>query len=493
MKPAASPPDQQSTPTVLLCSLREDALVEQVAGQDAVNVLTRWGEVRIDEPGPAVREALRRMAFGPVSLVNVLAGLRIEGGSAFEAQCRLLSGALNRLQGTVIQTLALTDGEGALLSVVPISGQARFAVTDIDPGRPLRLSRFATLGSGGDEAVLESPLALHRVLLHHGDALLIAAALARPTTIASLARTLGLPDQVVAAVTAHLVATGMVLAGERDRLGGTRFAEDSDPDLLAWADHDLLFHTRSRLGRHDGAYGAVFPQGHRPPYEPAVKPLPPGKRFTLPRPGAPDPAEPTLTELLESRRTPVAPGGAAVTVEQLSELLHRAARVREVHVGGQDESVCSTTDRPYPSTGDLYELELYLVIGNCSGLPRGIYHYDPQGHGLTLINTDEDALAELLDAAMIASGLRQEPPVLLTVTARFGRLSWVYGGMAYATTLKHVGVLLQTVNLVATAMRLTPQAVAFGDSDASARAFGLDWRRESSVGEMVIGPSSSGT
>ncbi|WP_329564311.1 SagB/ThcOx family dehydrogenase [Kitasatospora sp. NBC_01266] len=489
MEPTPSAPDQPVTSTVLLRSLREDALVEQVPGQDAVTVLTRWGEVSIDRPGPAVREALRRMAFGPVNLVNVLAGLPIEDAAAAAAQRRRLAEVLDRLQCTVIRTLALTDGEGALLSVVPISGQARTAVAEVDPQRPLRLSRFAALGPGGGEAVLESPLALHRVLLHHGDAVLLTAGLTRPTTLAGLARDSGLPREVVDAVVAHLVATGMVLLGECDPLGGPRFAEDTDPDLLGWAEHDLLFHARSRLGRHDGAYGAVFPRGHQPPCEPAVKPRPAGKHFPLPRPTGCRTAEPALAEVLEARHLPGRLGTRAVTAEQLGELLHRAARVREVHVGGQDEAACTTTDRPYPSTGDLYELELYLVIGACSGLPRGIYHYDPQGHGLTLINTEEESVAELLDSAMMAAGLRREPPVLITLTARFGRLSWVYGGMAYATTLKHVGVLLQTLNLVATAMGLAPHAVAFGDSDAAARAFRLDWRRESSVGEMIVGPN----
>ncbi|MEY9948940.1 SagB family peptide dehydrogenase [Kitasatospora sp. GAS1066B] len=491
MDPTASAPEQCASATVLLRSLREDALVEQVFGQDAITVLTRWGEVPIDRPGPAVREALRRMAFGPVNLVNVLAGLSI-GDEHAAAQHRRLAEVLDRLQGTVIQTLALTDGEGALLSVVPISGQASTTVTAVDPERPLRLSRFATLGAGGGEAVLESPLALHRVLLHHTDAVLIAAALTRPTSVAKLARAIGLPGEAIGAVVAHLVATGMVLVGERDRLGGPRFAEDTDPDLLGWAEHDLLFHSRSRLGRHDGAYGAVFPQGQRPPHEPAVKPLPRGKYFPLPRPPERGAAEPTLTEVLESRRPAGRLGDHAVTAAHLGELLHRAARVREMHVGGPDEAAAgTTTDRPYPSTGDLYELELYLVVGTAADLPRGIYHYDPRGHGLTLINTAEEAVAELLDAAMMAAGLRREPPVLITLTARFGRLSWVYGGMAYATTLKHVGILLQTLNLVATAMRLAPQPVAFGDSDAAARAFGLDWRRESSVGELIVGPSTA--
>ncbi|HEY0640181.1 MAG TPA: hypothetical protein VGD67_21335, partial [Pseudonocardiaceae bacterium] len=60
-------------------SLREDVLVE--ADDDALVVVTRWGEYRVDDPGPLVRESLRRMLLGPVSLANVLPG----GGPAHGA------------------------------------------------------------------------------------------------------------------------------------------------------------------------------------------------------------------------------------------------------------------------------------------------------------------------------------------------------------------------------------------------------------------------
>ena len=37
----------------------------------------------------------------------------------------------------------------------------------------------------------------------------------------------------------------------------------------------------------------------------------------------------------------------------------------------------TVSERPYPSAGSLYELDLYLTVDRCDGLPRGIYHYDP--------------------------------------------------------------------------------------------------------------------
>ena len=53
--------------------------------------------------------------------------------------------------------------------------------------------------------------------------------------------------------------------------------------------------------------------------------------------------------------------------------------------------------------------------------------------------------------------------ILLVLTARFQRVSWKYELIAYATILKGVGVLYQTMYLVATAMRLAPCAIGAGD------------------------------
>ncbi len=51
------------------------------------------------------------------------------------------------------------------------------------------------------------------------------------------------------------------------------------------------------------------------------------------------------------------------------------------------------------------------------------------------------------------------PQVLISVTARFRRLSWKYGGLAYRLVMLHVGVLMQSLYLVCTAMRLAPCAL----------------------------------
>jgi SagB-type dehydrogenase family enzyme len=59
--------------------------------------------------------------------------------------------------------------------------------------------------------------------------------------------------------------------------------------------------------------------------------------------------------------------------------------------------------------------------------------------------------------------------------------------MAYSVILKNVGALYQTMYLVATAMDLAPCALGGGDSDLFARAAGLEYTVETSVGEFLLG------
>jgi hypothetical protein len=89
--------------------------------------------------------------------------------------------------------------------------------------------------------------------------------------------------------------------------------------------------------------------------------------------------------------------------------------------------------------------------------------------------------AENAIRASRAVGFDVRPDALVTVTSRFQRMAWKYRAMAYATTLRHTGVLYQTMYLVATAMGLAPCGLGNGDADMSARVLGLDYLKESSV------------
>ncbi|XVV05198.1 SagB family peptide dehydrogenase [Actinosynnema sp. CA-248983] len=247
-----------------------------------------------------------------------------------------------------------------------------------------------------------------------------------------------------------------------------------------------MFHTRGRLGRHDEPSGATFRLVDKVPPPPATKPTPKTDRIPLPTPT--DAPTISLTEAIETRRSTRSFATTSPSTAQLGELLFRTAAVRsKTEVRGPGDSRYEVTRRPYPGAGSIYELELYLTVDRSPDLPRGIYHYAADDHALTLVNDDPSDVAEVLNGARVATGGRRPPPALLTITARMDRMGWVYDGISYATTLKHVGVLQQTLYLTATALGLAACALAMGDDDTSATALGLDWPAEVSVAEFAVG------
>jgi SagB-type dehydrogenase family enzyme len=487
-------PTDQTPASVRLWSLREDVLVEAVPDSDRLVVFTQWGEIRLDEASAQVRESLQRMSLGPIAVEN-LPMLRarhlhrLDREAVRSGPWTQLRRVLEKLGNCVVQSLGLEDDPRPVLSVTPVTREAAFWLPpEIPVDSPVRLSRFSTMSACDGEMVLECPVTPYRVALHRTAAACVAAALAAVTTVTDLSAALRMPVPVVADIVGYLVASGAVLVGDPDRPG--RFAEDDDLGLLPWSHHDLQFHSASRMGRHSGPAGAVFPYAGRLPEPPVTRPRPAGPRYPLYRPVLSFPAamDPALSAAVEVSRSHRQYSDRPVAAEEVGELLYRVARIRSTDLATlATDASYTVTDRPYPSTADLYELEIYVSLDRCVGLPRGNYHYDPGEHALTLVNDSEPGLGELLDIAMVAAGSTQRPPALITMTTRLARLSWMYSGIAYATTLKHVGALQQTLHLVATAMGLASRALPVSDGELVDEALHLDWPTEVSVGEFLIG------
>ncbi len=487
-----------------LWSLREDVSIELESDAESILLRSRWGDVTIAQPSQLVCEALRRMSLGPISLKNVFgvrgasaAGQAAAGDEAPERPTQLYR-VLDQLQPLVVRSLKLESGQ-PLLSVVPLTVRARFHPVPLAADVAVRLSVFAGLRTDGREYLLESPLALHRVVLHRAEASALIASLASPVTPAAFAAAWpaeGTGGRLAADVLEYLAAAGMVVSAQTAETGPPVFAEDTDSALIGWSPIDLTFHTRSTLGRHDHDFGITYPGGHGAPAEPVVKPQA-SQYIPLHRPRYEDlcAADPPLTAVIEGRRSARRYGAEPMTVAELGELLYRTARVRSLitippdapGAPGAPAAGVALSDRPYPSGGACYELELYVTAGDCAGLRPGVYHYDPLGHRLEPVNPDRAAVNELLGCARVAAVMQHPPPVLITMTARFGRLSWKYEGLAYRLALMHVGVVIQSLYLVCTAMHLAPCALGAVSVEAAARAFGTDWRTEPCVGQFMVG------
>ena len=359
----------------------------------------------------------------------------------------------------------------------------------------LVLSRFAYMRRRANEMILESP---------HSGALFklcdpkIAAALAALSTPQQIKQLRQQRDFLGLELLGLLVDCQILFkvdAGE-----GLRPAEGDDA-LVLWDFHDLLFHTRSTEGRHANPLGGAYPYANAIAPLPAVRPSWPGKQIDL-REVAPLAAaapSPMAKLLRERHSTREFDDQRPITLAELARLLDSAARVvAELKAAldrGSGGPELTYTVRPYPSGGASYELELYLAVGKCDGLPRGFYHYDAGAHALVPIEVRGNQLDALLNSAAFAMGTSAAPQILITIAARFGRVSWKYSSIAYALILKDVGVLMQTLYLMATDMGLGGCAIGTSNIDLFAKMTGLGLHVEGAVGQFAIGrakPDASG-
>jgi SagB-type dehydrogenase family enzyme len=262
----------------------------------------------------------------------------------------------------------------------------------------------------------------------------------------------------------------------------------------------LLFHARSRRGRFDAPYGGTYRLAGRLAPPPALKPAPAGETRELDRPDLArlEREDPPLAYVQEKRRSiREFDAERPLTDRQLGEFLFRVGRLKDYREGevatGHGAIRMDFAHRPYPAGGALYELELYAAVNFCANLEPGLFHYDPARHRLTRLCGRTAPVASLLRDAAESTAIPEDSlQVLLILAARFPRLAWKYESLAYALTLKHVGVVFQTMYLVATAMGLAPCAVGGGDADLFARAAGTDYCAETSVGEFLLGSRGAG-
>jgi SagB-type dehydrogenase family enzyme len=438
-------------------------------GNDELEIGHRWGGVRLTGVPSPVDKLFQRLASDwrdPRQLTQALLA-RPESLGRF----LLLCGDL----GFLLQVRLVLD-DAPLLTIVPTSRAARLPVDGLPGSADAALSPFAFVRPVEDDLVLESAVASHRIVLHD------------PATwsfVAGLGRGRRRPDtDLDKRVRQVLADTGMLAGTEAE-------ASALDPDVIRSAEPaDLLLHQRSRFGTQDGGFGAEFPYLGTEDPPPAVPPPVTDDVLFLPVPDeeAVRARDLSLTQALESRCSVRDHSGSPLGLAELAEFLFRCARVRG-HYGPDPEAGMPyvALDRPVPSGGGMHELELYVVAANVDPLPVGIYHYRACEHALEVVDAPESAVTALLDAAILASATREPPAVLIKITSRIHRLTWKYRAIAYATTLKNVGALYQTMYLVATSMGLAPCALGSGDEVAGRLALGASAAGELGVGEFMLG------
>ena len=119
--------------------------------------------------------------------------------------------------------------------------------------------------------------------------------------------------------------------------------------------------------------------------------------------------------------------------------------------------------RAAPSTGALYQTEVYVVAGPEVGVPPGVYHFSPGDWALRRLREGDFRRAL---AAAAADETLGEVPAALALTAIYWRNTWKYGARGYRHLFWDAGTLL--ANSLATAAALDlPARVHTGFVDAA--------------------------
>ncbi|PIS02548.1 MAG: dehydrogenase [Chlamydiae bacterium CG10_big_fil_rev_8_21_14_0_10_42_34] len=391
---------------------------------------------------------------------------------------------LETLRKESFLSFTLYDEDGPLGSFIPhkncqIETKHSELSEDFLQNSTFQLSRFAFIRRKDKFLICESPLSKMFIQILENRFLDILLALSEPTKVQQLQKKLP-------------TVSKECLIKALQFLYQSSFLASDDEKLPTWDFQDALFHTRSRRGRHSDPTATMFR------FLDTIPPLPPIKKF----PNAKDSdwiplAKPDIDLLmqkdlpfsyvLETRRSIRTQGQTFISLEQLGEFLYRVARIKGVKEANHYEA----TRRPYPGGGACYELEIYPLIHQCSGISSGLYYYHPKNHSLLLLTKESQHTNKILYAASASINSKEPSQILFLIAARFGRMNWKYQSMAYATIMKDTGVLMQTMYLVATAMGLAPCSVGNGDSDLFSKITKIPYFEETTVGEFILGSKTT--
>lgn len=177
-----------------------------------------------------------------------------------------------------------------------------------------------------------------------------------------------------------------------------------------------------------------------------------------------------------------APGSSRpLDLERLAALLFFSAGVSRTM---RYPSGVETHFRAAPSTGALYQTEVYVVAGDVIGLEAGVYHFNPGDFALRRLREGDFRGAVALAAADEPMAAR---PATLIVSAIYWRNTWKYEARGYRHLYWDSGTLL--ANLLASARALELEArVVTGFVDAEVNALlGLDAGKEGTLELVPVG------
>ncbi|HET7874130.1 MAG TPA: SagB/ThcOx family dehydrogenase [Methylomirabilota bacterium] len=169
-------------------------------------------------------------------------------------------------------------------------------------------------------------------------------------------------------------------------------------------------------------------------------------------------------------------------LDRLAALLFFSAGVTKVkrYPGGGEVYF-----RAAPSTGALYQTEVYVVAGDVPGLEAGIYHFCPGDFTLRRLRAGDfrGALARAAADDTVAA-----QPAALVLTAIYWRNTWKYQARGYRHLFWDSGTMLAHALASATAAGVPARLVTgFVEREVNA-LLGVDAAREGALVAVPLGP-----
>ncbi|WP_326984310.1 SagB family peptide dehydrogenase [Chryseobacterium sp. MYb264] len=461
---------------LLKLSLKQGTRIE-VKGNDGLLFSHHGNFLMIENLGPSIHTVLKLLENNKYTKTE-LATIAFEqegfnGLNHFNMQ-------LDRLEKAGFLAYTLVNDNTVFCSYEQMTGNAVFYRNKTS--RRFRLSKFAFIRREDLHFLLESAIGQARIVIDDPRIMGLISLLSSFTTRETLSRSLQISTLTLDAF--------MTLLHAGEFLESESFAPTTPEEL--WNFHDLLFHTRTRYGRHHYNLGATYRFIKRiPPKKASRKEEAVLAEVYLSVPNQDEmSSSKSLNQCIENRHSTRTFNGLDLHV--LSILLYRCLRIKGcrhypvTNAAGDTEEI-ETLSAPYPSGGSMYELVFYLTIYECEGLEPGFYQYNAFEHKLCLLqrrNKDTDIMMWYAGACI---GSEKLPPAVITFAADFERMFWKYENMAYAAILKNVGAVFQTLYLVAADLGLGACAIGNGNIETLGRLTKKNILRESSVGEFILG------
>ncbi len=247
----------------------------------------------------------------------------------------------------------------------------------------------------------------------------------------------------------------------------------NDERRIAREFHDRTMHT---------AY-SVRSSGHVLDWD--VKPFPFKIYTDVPSIALPRAIDPIATDTLVAITAPPPPAVAPLTLETLTVLLYYSAGVtkKKTYPGGGE-----VLFRAAPSTGALYQTEVYVALGDVDGLPAGLYHFCPGDFTLRRLR-DGDVRGNLAAAAGDEGIARRAATLVLS--AIYWRNTWKYQARGYRHLYWDSGTMLANMIAAGAALGAAPRlSTGFVDAEVNT-LLAVDADREAALELVSVGPDGA--